>query len=156
MIGRTADYALRALLVLAREQQGGRYLHADDVAGATGAPRNYTGKVLNGLARAGFVTSSRGPSGGYRLARPPALISVGAVIDLFDTPVAQQRCLNGIASCNSRRPCAAHSRWVALLNARRAPLDDTTIADLVDHRSAPRPRTSSRRNGTARAQSHSS
>ena len=59
MFGRTADYALRALLLLARERQSGFYLRADEIADATGAPRNYTSKVLGELAR--YVEANRVP-----------------------------------------------------------------------------------------------
>ena len=142
MFGRTAEYAIRAMLLLARERKSGDFLRADEVAGAIGAPRNYTSKVLGGLAKSGFIESSRGPAGGFRLARPPQLIPIGAVIDLFDTPSSNSRCLNGNAPCNPHRPCAAHHRWETVLHAQRAPLDTTTIADLVDSRIAPmlRPR----------------
>jgi Rrf2 family protein len=136
MFGRTADYALRALLLLARERQSGFYLRADEIADATGAPRNYTSKVLGELARAGFIASSRGPTGGFRLLRPANQITIGAVIDRFDSPVNNPRCLNGNGPCNPKQPCAAHQRWKAVLKAQREPLDRTTIEDLVDRRVA--------------------
>ena len=55
MFGRTADYALRALLLLAHKEYHGRYLRADEIAHAIGAPRNYTSKVLNEVAKAGLI-----------------------------------------------------------------------------------------------------
>ena len=48
-------HADRRPLLLARERQSGFYLRADEIADATGAPRNYTSKVLGELARAGFI-----------------------------------------------------------------------------------------------------
>lgn len=131
MFGRTADYALRALLFLARNGQDGRYVGARAIARATGMPANYAGKVLNALARERLLESARGPTGGFRLALPARAITAARVVDLFDAPVRNSRCIHGSATCNPRRPCAAHMRWTAVLDAQRAPLAATTIADLT-------------------------
>jgi Rrf2 family iron-sulfur cluster assembly transcriptional regulator len=125
------------MLLLARERAAGHFLRADEIAEAIGAPRNYTSKVLSALAKAEMIVSSRGPSGGFRLSKAAHTISVGNVVDLFFTPSGNPRCLNGNAPCNPRRPCTAHERWASVIAAQRAPLDATTIADLVDTRLAP-------------------
>lgn len=126
----TAEYALRAILVLARDGAT-RPLRADEVADATGAPRNYLAKTLNALTRAGVVSSSRGPSGGFTLAVRPDTLTVAQVVDLFDEPRPQTRCLLGNGPCDPLRPCAAHHCWNALKTASRAPLATTTIASLL-------------------------
>ena len=130
MISSTADYAIRALLLLARQAEG-QLLRADDVAAAIGAPRNYLAKTLYELAKAGLVKGTRGPTGGYTLAVPAHAITLARVADLFDDSRPNPRCLLGNAPCNAARPCAAHERWTAIVAARRAALADTTIADLL-------------------------
>ena len=130
MLSSTSDYALRAILVLARASDD-RPLRADEIARATGSPANYLAKTLNALAKAGLVRSTRGPFGGFVLAVPAAELSLAQVIDCFDEPRPQTRCLLGSAPCDPRRPCAAHSRWTAVKHARRAALADTTVADLL-------------------------
>ena len=129
MLSNTADYAIRALLVLAR--QNGAWARADQIADATGAPRNYLAKTLNALAKAGIVTSARGPQGGFALAVAPAELTLARVIELFDEPRPRPCCMLGNGPCDPDRPCAAHHRWMAITAARRAPLASTTIADLV-------------------------
>jgi Rrf2 family protein len=131
MFGRTADYALRALLFLARQETDTGYVQARAIAKATGMPANYAGKVLNALAREGLVESARGPTGGFRLAVPPETITAAQIVDLFSPSVPNSRCILGTTNCNPRRPCAAHARWTAVLDAQRAPLAATTIADLI-------------------------
>ncbi|HEX8906653.1 MAG TPA: Rrf2 family transcriptional regulator, partial [Longimicrobiaceae bacterium] len=69
MLSKTAEYALRALLVLARRgARGGAAVRAEEIADAVGAPRNYMSKTLHALAKQGFVASARGPLGGFTLA----------------------------------------------------------------------------------------
>ena len=136
MYGRTADYAIRALLLLARPGNSSRFLRADEIADATGSPRNYTSKVLKEVAKAGLIRSSRGPTGGFQLAKPAHTISIGSVVNLFVAPTVNTRCLSSNGPCNRSQPCAVHHRWVSIMAAQRAPLDATTIVDLVDSRLA--------------------
>lgn len=130
MLSNTADYALRAILLLAREHSG-RLVRAEEIAEAIGAPRNYLGKTLHALARAGIVTSGRGPQGGFALAVDPRLLTLAQVADLFDEPRPRPRCMLGNGPCNPAIPCAAHHRWTAIRAAQRAPFATTSIADLL-------------------------
>jgi Rrf2 family iron-sulfur cluster assembly transcriptional regulator len=130
MLSSTSDYALRAILVLAQATDGCP-LRAKQLARATASPANYLAKTLNALARAGIVTSARGPLGGFVLAIPADELSLADIVDCFDEQRPQTRCLLGTIPCDSRRPCSAHSRWSAVNAAHRAALADTTVADLL-------------------------
>lgn len=130
MLSATSEYALRAALVLAREY-GNRSMRADEIAAATGAPRNYMAKTLSALVKSGLAVSSRGPQGGFQLASPPAALTVADVIDVFDEPRTHQHCLLGDSICNPATPCAAHVCWTAIETARRQPLATTTLTDLL-------------------------
>ena len=130
MLSSTSDYALRAILILAQATDG-RPLRADEIARATGSPANYLAKTLNSLAKAGLVTSSRGPFGGFVLAVPAAELSLARIVDCFDEQRPQTRCLLGNVACDLNKPCTAHHRWTAVKAARRAALADTTVADLL-------------------------
>jgi Rrf2 family iron-sulfur cluster assembly transcriptional regulator len=130
MLSSTSDYALRAILVLAQATDG-RPLRADQIARATASPPNYLAKTLNALAKAGIVTSARGPLGGFALAIAPRELSLARIVDCFDEPRRQTRCMLGTVPCDPRRPCSTHHRWTAVTAARRAALADTTVADLL-------------------------
>ena len=82
MLSATADHALRATLVLARHASGTR-LRATAIADAVGAPRNYMAKTLNQLAKAGIVSSSRGPLGGFLLGTFAAFALVLSGIGIY-------------------------------------------------------------------------
>ena len=130
VLTKTGDYALRALLVLARRGVG-RPLPADALAEATGAPANYMGKTLHALARAGLVRGTRGPTGGFALAVAPEAITIARIADVFAEPPAARRCLLGTGPCSATNPCGAHHRWMRVVTAMREPLATTTIADLL-------------------------
>jgi Rrf2 family protein len=125
----TADYALRAILLLAREST--RPMRAHEIADAIGAPRNYTSKTLNSLAKAGLLTSLRGPAGGFVLAASPATLTVARIAAVFDAPESAARCLLRDQMCDPTNPCVAHERWADVPRAARQALATTTIASLL-------------------------
>ena len=130
VLSRTADYALRAILVLARREVGGP-IAADEIARLTGAPPNYLGKTLQALAKAGLVRGTRGPTGGFVLALAPGEITIERIGQVFAQPATPRQCLLGTGLCNAAAPCAAHANWHRLAGATREPLAATTIADLL-------------------------
>jgi Rrf2 family protein len=87
--------------------------------------------MLHALVRAGIVSSTRGPAGGFMLAIDPDVLTVADIADCFDDERSTGHCLLGARPCNPSTPCAAHARWNAMHVALRAPLVNTTIASLV-------------------------
>jgi Rrf2 family protein len=86
-----SDYAVRAVLGLARHYQGGESVRVDDLAEEQGIPSNYLVQILIELKSQQIVKSQRGKEGGYLLAKPPADITFGEVIRcvhgaVFDSP----------------------------------------------------------------------
>ncbi len=130
MLSLTAEYAVRAVIVLARHH-GVRAVSAEEIAVILGAPRNYLAKTLNALVRAGVLASARGPGGGFTLIVSPSELTVAAVADVFaEARPARARCLLSDGPCNALRPCAAHMRWTQLTITARSPLMQTVIAEL--------------------------
>ncbi|MEP6999853.1 MAG: Rrf2 family transcriptional regulator [bacterium] len=132
MLTRTAEYAVRAVIVLARHY-GERAVSADEIASVLGAPRNYLSKTLNALARRGILTSARGPGGGFSLAIAPENLTVADVIDVFaDSRPEGMRCLLADVACDPEHPCSAHERWTQITIDARQPLLRSVISDLCD------------------------
>lgn len=144
VLSKTGDYALRALLVLARRGVD-RPLSAETLAELTGAPANYMGKTLHALARAGLVRGTRGPAGGFALVVAPHAITIARIADVFTEAPGVRRCLLGTGACDAAKPCDAHQRWMRVASATREPLTNTTLADLIAE---------SARNGAITPQDH--
>jgi Rrf2 family protein len=130
ILSQTAEHALRATLFLARYTDG-QLVSAEVIAEALGAPRNYLSKTLNTLAKRGLLSSTRGPYGGFRLVRAAEELTIAEVIRAFDEPRSGGICLLGGGACDDANPCGAHSRWKAVAVEMLAPLNNTTIADLL-------------------------
>jgi Rrf2 family transcriptional regulator, nitric oxide-sensitive transcriptional repressor len=129
---RHADYALRLLIYLAGEEAaeggqgaGGRSQIAT-VATAQAISRTHLMKIANGLARAGFLASSRGRGGGIALARPADRINLGEVIEAMEP-----RCpLVDCSSCQLVGRCSLPGVLDEADRAFRAVLARYTLADI--------------------------
>ncbi len=94
---------------------------------ALGIPRNYLSKILHALARGRLLESTRGPRGGFTLAREPASIVLQEVVEVFDDIGSTSRCLLGRPQCSDGNPCPVHGRWKELSGSMMAFFRDTTV-----------------------------
>jgi Rrf2 family protein len=83
-ISQKLDYASRALVHLARKHDGDSVQSADAIAEGEGIPPSFLAQILYELKRRGLVTSRRGKTGGWRLARPPGEISLLTVVEALE------------------------------------------------------------------------
>jgi len=90
LLTRKTDYALVALAWLARLD--GQAVSARDLAEQLHLPLPVLRNILKVLATEGLLLSTRGPAGGYRLARPPAAISLADVVRCIEGPAQLLRC----------------------------------------------------------------
>jgi FeS assembly SUF system regulator len=128
-ISRLTDYATVLLAALASEPQ--RVQTAASLAELTHIAAPTVSKLLKQLQRAGLVTSTRGPHGGYQLARPAAQISAAAILDALEGPVALTDCSAGHGQCEIEESCRVGRVWQRLNLAIRRALYEVTLAQLA-------------------------
>jgi Rrf2 family protein len=129
ILSQTAVYALRAALCLAERGPAER-MSVDEIAVELDVPRNYLSKVLHTLARDGVLSSSRGPGGGFALARSAHELTLEDVVQPFDGLPEGSACLLGRPQCTDKDPCAAHDQWKGVARAVQAFFGETSLADL--------------------------
>lgn len=96
MLPKTAEYALRATVWLARSPETAR--SADHLAEAIQVPRRYLHKVLQDLVKAGLVRSQSGPGGGYSIAADPTVITILDVVNAVGSISRIEACPLGLNS----------------------------------------------------------
>ena len=128
-----ADYAVRATLELTTAADDG-LLKGERIARAQGIPLKFLENILIDLRHAGIVHAQRGAEGGYRLARPPAEVTLGDVIRAVEGPLASVR--GEPPESVSYEGAAAHLRtvWIAVRASLRTVLDDLTLAEVAEGR----------------------
>ncbi len=128
MISQTSEYALRAVVHLARAE--GERRTTEEIAASTSVPAPYLSKVLQALVRAGLVRSRRGRKGGFELARTPRNLSVYDVIEAVDPLQRIESCPLGLPE-HSECLCALHQRIDAAIAAAEAAFRSTSMAELL-------------------------
>lgn len=122
------DYALRTLMLLGSRD---RRATIDDVAGLFQISRAHVAKVVNQLARLGYVRSVRGVGGGIELARPADTIKIGEVVLAFEGNMHLLDCVGMDNVCIIEDFCKLKT---VLAEAERVQLDylnRVTLADVL-------------------------
>lgn len=120
------DYALRVLIYLNAHPQ--RLCSISEISRAYGVSHNHMMKVVNALAKAGFVAAVRGRGGGVRLARPATETSIGSVVREMEDGFELVDC----ASCVIAPGCGLTRLLGQASAAFLAVLDNCTLAELPD------------------------
>lgn len=130
-LGRKGDYAIRAMLDLARHEGGGRR-KTREIADDMGIPESYLPSILAELVAAGLVTSLAGRDGGYALAGPASSVSLLAVIEVAEGAVGIEQCVLTGGVCGWESECAVHRFWTAAHDAFREQLGAVSFADVAE------------------------
>jgi len=128
MISQTVEYALRAVVTVA--QRSGRPITAQEISVVTQVPGPYLSKLMQGLVRAGIVSSQRGPNGGFVLEENPNSLTVWEVVDAVEPFQRIHECPLDIAS-HSTTLCPLHRRLDRAMETVEKQFRDTTIADIL-------------------------
>jgi len=126
------DYAVRAMLALARGAGNG-LLSARRIAEDMDIPVRFLPQVLADLQRAALVESAPGRSGGYRLARDPATISLLEVIEAVEGDSRRQSCVLRGGPCGKDGICDIHDVFFLGQEALLAYFASSTLAELAAH-----------------------
>jgi Rrf2 family protein len=135
-----AEYGVRLLVELGR-QDGGAPISLKSIADGEGLPLAYLERIVALLKKSGFVESTRGAHGGYRLAQPAQEIRMDAVIAALEGGVAPMSCfVDDTAGDNARVLCSHHDDgelcatkllWTRVQGGVIKALQTTTLAELV-------------------------
>lgn len=127
------DYSLRVLVYLGVRPE--RAATIEEVAEAYTISRNHLMKVVHRLATHGIIETQRGRNGGFRLARDPSAIGLGAVVRVTEPDFAVVECMDPQgAGCVINGNCALQGALDDALKAWLAVLDRYTLADLLHPR----------------------
>jgi len=127
----TAEYALRALAVIAQREDGA-VVSAEVIAGEASVPPSYLSKVLRKLVEAGLLEARKGPGGGFMLARHPKKIRLVEVLAAVDTTLPDA-CAFGWGKCDARHPCPLHGTYSELKEAIDKWASRTTLEDVRNY-----------------------
>ena len=129
-------YAVRVMMDLAMHNTG-EYIKVKQIAQRQGISEKYLEQIISVLNKAGYVRSTRGAQGGYRIAGDPENYTVGMVLRLTEGNLCPVACLeNEVNECERCDTCETLSVWKELNDAINNVVDGVTIADLAERQMA--------------------
>lgn len=128
MLSQTVEYALRAVVCLAQNQE--HALTTAQISELTRVPASYLSKVLQSLVKAGFVAATRGIYGGYALAMPASDISILKIVNAIDPLRRIHECPLGLTS-HGKNLCPLHKRLDWVVEQAEQAFATSTLAELL-------------------------
>jgi Rrf2 family protein len=134
-ISRRAEYALRALLLIAKDQK--EQVHQiQELSERGNIPVKFLEQILLSLRNEGLLTSKRGVGGGYSLRKRPSDINVLDIVELLDGPVAPLPCAldrpGEPCGCPDPARCPLRPLMRQARDAIRDVLSTKSVQDLLD------------------------
>ena len=125
-------YAVRVMLDLA-EHNNGESVKVKQIAERQGLSEKYLEQIIAILNKAGYVRSSRGAQGGYRIAKDPDEYTVGMILRLTEGSLNPVACLDAdVNECERCDTCETLGVWKDLAKAINQTVDSVTIGDLLE------------------------
>ena len=129
-ITRQADYAVRAVLYLAKLGADQRAA-TSQIAQEQLIPPSFLAKIVSQLSVAGLLQTSRGARGGVSLAKSPKDISVLEVVEAIDGPILLNECVSSSGVCAFGDECLMRPIWCDTQAQLVARLKNTTFAEIL-------------------------
>jgi Rrf2 family protein len=130
-ITRQADYAMRAVLYLAKLGPE-RRAATSQIALAQNIPPSFLAKIVSQLSVAGLLQTSRGARGGVSLARAPGDISILEVVEAIDGPILLNECVADASSCTFGDNCPMRIVFCDAQAELIASLEKTTFEHVLN------------------------
>lgn len=128
-ITRQADYAVRAVLHLARNSE--IRTATSIIAEEQKIPPSFLAKIISQLSIAGLLHTSRGARGGVTLARQPGEITLLEVIEAIDGPIQLNECVGDTGTCSFDDNCPLRPVWCEAQEQLVGRLKGTNFADMI-------------------------
>lgn len=107
------DLAIRAIQYIA----GHKGANSNEIAAALGTSPGYLTQILRTVVDAGWLTTSRGPTGGYQKGPEIGDLSLLDVIEALEGPTDDGVCVLRGSACLASKPCEMHDAWAAARNS---------------------------------------
>jgi Rrf2 family protein len=132
MLGKTTEYAIRALVYIYIQNLEGNRPGFKEIAKMIDSPEQFTGKVLQNLTRAELVSSMKGRGGGFFFNEPENPITLFKVIEALEGNEYFSKCGFGLKRCDVSNPCPLHEDYAPVRDSFFKMVNERTIQSLAN------------------------
>lgn len=132
MFSKSTEYALRAVVFLARNINENKRFGKKEIASRLGFPEPYLAKVLQRLVKKSIIKSVKGPNGGFYATEKTLTISLLDIIDANEGLSFFSRCGMGLVECDHEKPCPIHHEYDVVRQELYKILSGKKIKDITN------------------------
>jgi Rrf2 family protein len=133
MLSNTCRYAIRATIYLAIHARKEKKVGIKVISKELDIPSPFLGKILQQLAKHKLLLSTKGPNGGFSLAKPADEITLYDIVDIIDSDDLFKRCLISLRSCGEEKHhCSVHAEYEKIRNDVSTLFKTKTIGQLAE------------------------
>jgi Rrf2 family iron-sulfur cluster assembly transcriptional regulator len=132
MLSNTSKYAVRAMIYLALKTDGQTKIGIKKISADLNIPSPFLAKILQVLAKHKLLSSTKGPNGGFGLAKDSKRITLFEIVTIIDGNDIFEKCLISIRTCNEENtPCPLHEGYQPIREAIIKLFKEKVIGDLA-------------------------
>lgn len=132
MLSQKCKYAIRSVLYLSMHSSEECKINAVKVSKDLNLPEAFTSKILQQLAAAKIISSSKGPGSGFYLTKENKKKKIFDVVKCIDGTDVFKKCGLGLNVCSDKKPCPMHNDFVKIRNIFSEAISNTTIEALTE------------------------
>jgi Rrf2 family protein len=133
MFSKATEYALRAVIHIARKGDATNKIGIDEIAKAIDSPRPFTAKILQQLRRDERILQSvTGPHGGFYLTEQARTLPVRVILEVMNEDMVLTKCVLGLHQCSETDPCPLHKEYKSIRRQLADLFASRTVGDLAD------------------------
>lgn len=134
MLSNTSKYALRSVIYLAIHGSEDRKIGIKKISEELSIPTPFLGKILQSLAKQKLLVSTKGPNGGFALAKKPEEISLYDIVTNIDGEEIFTNCLISMRPCSSEHKyCPIHNNYSKIRTDMLGFFKNETLATIADN-----------------------
>jgi Rrf2 family iron-sulfur cluster assembly transcriptional regulator len=133
MLSNTSKYAIRAMIYLALNADKEGKTGIKKISGDLNIPSPFLAKILQVLAKHKLLSSTKGPNGGFSLAKDAGKITLYEIVTVIDGNDIFNKCLISMRSCHEESiPCPVHKKYETIRNEIKELFQKQDIGDLAN------------------------
>lgn len=132
MFSLTCKTAIKAVIYLSCKSASGEKTGLKEVAEQINASEHTVGKILQSLARLGYINSAKGPSGGFYINEAQQQQPISNIVEAIEGTGVFKECGLGLSKCSATHPCPIHNEYKVARELIEKLFREKRVMDLCD------------------------
>ncbi len=128
ILSKSIEYALKSLVLIKCQSSN---ITISDISDKLDIPRNYTSKILLNLVKKNYITSQKGPGGGFKPFDYTKTLK--DIITDIDGEFKYDRCIMGLSDCSDKNPCPLHEHFKDIKKTILCDFMELTIGEICEN-----------------------